>query len=465
MIARICKEPLPVLECTDFDFSAIINKCIRFNPEDRYSSMEDVAVELQRFLNHEAVAAAKPSVFHRFHLWAKRKPSAAALSLLGVILFLAFIFALSIGFIRTNAALKLAEKNAATADATLSDIFSHIERQTPTSSGSELLSRLLPYYQEIAEQRNLSKSQISEANRIVGTAAMRSGDYALAEKAFTRVVESSPNAFAMNQLAEALRRQGKTQSADQISRKVVEKYPNDYEAVCALQVLGEHQKAFERIHTFLKSDPKNPEYRFQYAILLGFHPKDFRSTRIAGVEPNALILLNELTEEYPDRPEYGLALVDLMSRKLYYAKQFKEKDWQELDLVLSLSDQLLGRFPNTPSVVTSVVELRKEYIFWLYRNENQNVGRKETERLQGMLEILFYNPETPDAAKESLLTMQMERLERVAAAKKNDAFGQLAAKIRGELQKYHGIRSKEFQETLTKLTRAVNEENSIPEND
>ena len=452
LIARIIREPLPALTCAEPDLAAIINKCIRFHPAERYAGMDDLAEDLQRFLNHEAVAAANPSPIRRFRLWAKRKPAVAALSLAGIVLLGAFVAALLVGYIRTNAARKLAERNAANANATLSDIFTHIERQTPSAGGSELLARLMPYYQDIAQQRKLPEEQIVNANIMAGTAAMRSGNYQIAESAFHQVVSMQPDASVLNQLAEALKKQGKTAEAQRIFRQITEEYPDSNEAVYAFQAQGEYDKAFALVQKLLESEPKNPEYRFQYALLLGTHPQLFRSARIAGVEPNAVTLLNELAGEYPDRPEYGLALVDLMCRKMQYVRRFREQDWKELDLALALSDRLLGRFPNTPGVVSSVIELRQLYITALRRNGDLSTGRKETERLQGMLEILLHSPETPDAAKESLLTMQFERLELLSARKQSEAFALLTSKIRRELNEYHGAKSEEFQKTLHKLS-------------
>lgn len=454
LITRITQGPLPPLTCAEMDLAAIINKCIAFNPQERYSGMDEVAEDLQHFLNHEPVAAAKPSLIRCFRLWTKRKPAVAVLSLAGIMLSGAFVIALMIGYVRTGAARELAERNAASANAALSDIFAHIERQTPTAGGSELLSRLMPYYQEIAQQSKLPKTQIVNAGIMVGTAAMRSGNYRMAESAFRRVAAMQPNASVLTQLAEALDKQGEKMQADSIFSQVAEQYPDSDEAVYALQSLGEYRKAFELVLKLLQREPENPEYRFQYALLLGRHPQLFRYARIAGVEPNAVTLLNELAGEYPDRPEYGLAMVELMRRKMQYARRFREQDWKELDLALSLSDRLLGRFPNTPGVVTSVVELRQAYITSLRRNGDLSAGRKEAERLQGMLEILFYNPETSDAVKESLLIMQLERLERFADRKQFEASEGLASRIRGELKEYHGVKSKDFHEALERLSAA-----------
>lgn len=202
----------------------------------------------------------------------------------------------------------------------------------------------------------------------------------------------------------------------------------------------------------LQREPKNPEYRFQYALLLGAHPQLFKSVQIVGVEPNAVTLLNELAEEYPNRPEYGLALVNLLKQKIKYVSRFREADRKAQDFALAFSDRLLGRFPNTPGVVTSIVELRLAYIELVRRSGDLRTARKEAERLQGMLEILFYNPETPNVVKESLLTMQLARLEQYAVRKQTEAFEEFATKIQGELKEYHGAKAKEFQETLRRLS-------------
>ncbi len=413
LIKRICREPVPPLKCAEPDLAAIINKCVSFQPADRYKSMEALAEDLRRFLNHEPVAAANSSVFRRWRLWVRRKPTVAALSMLSALLVLAFVVALTVGYIRTASALKLAERNAATANETLSNIFAYIEVRTPTASASALLATLMPYYQEIAKQRNLPVEQVAEANKMIGTTALRSGDDRLAETAFRRLSELCPGAFPLNQLAESLRKQGKTQEADAISRQVVEQYsdsplPADcYEAVRAHLALSEQKQAFEMVKGLLKTDPANPEYRFLYAVILGGNPRLF-TERIPGVEPNAVTLLNRLAGENPNRPEYGLELVDLMNRKLRFARHFTDRDWKDLDIALALSDQLLGRFTNTPRVISAVVQLRNGYIGALRRKGDMIKAGEETERLTGMLEILVHNPETPDTARECLIRLTGE---------------------------------------------------------
>lgn len=216
LVDRITRIPLQPLSCAEEDLAAIINKCIQFNPQDRYASMDAVVEDLQHFLNHEPVVASKSSLIRRFRLWTKRKPAVAMLSFVGIVLLGALIIALTLGYVRTNSARRLAERNAINANATLLDVFSHMEHQIPTSGGSKLLSRLIPYFRDIAQQRKLSEEQIVNANIMVGTVAMRSGNYQIAEKSFRQAASMQPNAAVLTQLAEALRKQGKKTQADSI---------------------------------------------------------------------------------------------------------------------------------------------------------------------------------------------------------------------------------------------------------
>ncbi len=407
LVARITQGPLPPLSCAEPDLAAIINKCIAFRPEDRYPSMDAVVADLQRFLNHNVVSAASTSAWRRFRLWVKRKPAIAALSFLGMGLFVAFLTALGIGYVRVNAARQLAEQNAAHANATLEDIFYHIDRQTPTTGGTELLARLMPYYQAIAQQQKLSPERLAHANQIVGTAAMRSGKYAIAEEAFRSLVAHAPTPAALYQLGEALRLQEKTEEATAIFRQLAEEHPTSTEAIVALQALERYAEAYALLQARLKEDADDPDLRFLYAQLLArTPPPEGRPT----VNAQAIPLLNELVEEVPDRPEYGIALMETMTRKLRQTQRLTDEERSELKLALAASYPLLGRFPNTPGVLDSVVDLHRAYIRHLHRDRKMPTAQKEIERLQGMLEILSHNPEVSADVKELLHALQTETL-------------------------------------------------------
>lgn len=106
LIRRICEAPIPPLNSGDKDFDTIINKCIHFNPQDRYVSMDDMARDLRRYLNHEPILARPVSIPHRFFLWCKRKPGIAFLTLLACLLTFVSFFTFYVGYILLSHALK-----------------------------------------------------------------------------------------------------------------------------------------------------------------------------------------------------------------------------------------------------------------------------------------------------------------------------------------------------------------------
>ena len=211
----------------------------------------------------------------------------------------------------------------------------------------------------------------------------------------------------------------------------------------------ERSRAFRILETLLKDQPNNPEYRFLYAVLLGGNPRLYHSLRIPGVEPNAAKLLAKLAEEHPEQPEYGLALIDLMTRKFRLIRSFQNSG-NAMDDILRLSEKMLGRWPNDPQIVSAVVKLHQRCMDVLRRRGGDKKVRKESERLLAILEILFHNPEISDPVKEELIQIQLRRLEifrRRGAREEADA---LSAVIARELEQYHGPRLKEFRGQLDK---------------
>lgn len=362
LFRRICTAPVPPLSCAEPDLAAIINKCVAYDPRDRYPSMDDLAEDLRRFLDHEPVLAAPTPARRRLALWVRRKPLVAALSAFAAVSALCAVCALAIGYLRTADALRRAERNAALAGAALSGVFRSVENQSPSRRDTQLLSELLPYYGELARRQDMPPDKIAEANRILGTCAFRTGNYALAERAFRHLTTARTTAADRNNLADALRRQGRTDEANAIYREVADGFAastnatDRFESVRALKALAQDDydspdrvRAFQILADLLKESPRDPDYRYQYALILGANPRVFAALRLPGLKPNPTQILSQLADEYPDRPEYGLALVDLVERRLRATRRPRAEDLYDFSNAMERADRLLGRFPSRTS--------------------------------------------------------------------------------------------------------------------
>ena len=459
MLKRVCTGEIEQLSCDEPEFAAIINKCISFDPHDRYADMDEVVSDLQHFLNREPVKAYRSTLLHRFVLWCRRKPVVAALTFVSAGCAAALVISLIVGFIQTRAALKLAEQNAQAADSAISQIFKRISEQPPSRKNAELLNALLPYYRMIAGQRNIPPSKICEAYAVIGECAMRTGSYDVAEAAYRNMMKYRTDAYPVNRLAEVLSKRGKTEDANRLYHQVVEKYEKSkkaedrFETVRALLALSrtqdseERSRAFRILETLLTDQPDNPEYRFLYAVLLGGNPRLYHSLRIPGVEPNAAKLLTELAEEHPEQPEYGLALVELMFRRFRLIRGIRNSR-DEVEEAVKLSEHMLGRWPNDPQIVSAVVKLHSRYIEFLRRNGEDKKIRKEYERLLGILEILFYNPEISDPVKEELIQIQLRRLQMFRKRGASEEIEALSSVIFRELDYYHGPKREDYRKQL-----------------
>lgn len=178
--------------------------------------------------------------------------------------------------------------------------------------------------------------------------------------------------------------------------------------------------------------------------MLSEDPARFRARRLPGVEPNAAALLRGLAAENPDRPDYGLALLTLMERRLRYADSLPETGWDDLSEALALAERLLGRWPNDPRIVSATLRLNARAIALLRGQGEAPLARQASERLFAILELLFHNPEVSDSERERLLDLQLRRLARLRADGRGQAAETLRARIRQELEIYQGPRRDAF---------------------
>ncbi len=411
LFRRICTAPVPPLaaaECADRDLAAIVNKCVSFDPRDRYPSMADLAEDLRRFLAHEPISARPVPTRRRFALWVRRKPLVASLAALSLVCAASAMGALAVGYARTADALRRAERNASLADAAMSGIFRGVESQAPSRRDTQLLAELLPYYGELARRQDMPPAKIAEANRVLGTCAFRTGDYALAEKAFRHLPEDLRTAADRNNLADALRRQGRRVEAAALYRAVADAAAGStnavdrVEAVRALKTLAtddprdpDRARAFELLAGLLRESPHNPDYRYQYALVLGDKPPETANPQLPEIAPNPARILSRLADEYPDRPEYGVALINQIERRLRAARFNSSTERSAFALSMERADRLLARYPNMPDVVSAVIRMRAAYADYLRRVGDPMAATQIQARTSGMIEMLSHSPESP----------------------------------------------------------------------
>ena len=458
---EICKSLPEFPRNAPRGFAAVLKKCLHHDPEKRYRTAAEAAADLNRFLNNEAVSAENPSVFRRTCLWMRRNPIAAAWAAAAGVFLLTAFGALFIGMRETRKALEMTEFNARLADQTLEKIFARISALPSSHENNRLLAELLPYYQQLIRTGKLPEEKITSACRIIAQSAIRSGDYALAESSLRQIIKLRNESAAKNILATVLQKQGRREEADVLCRSVIAQCKNaatpqeKVEAVRAMLALSQPEKeeAFILLEELLAANPDVPEYRFQYALLLGVNPRMYRHKKVPGVEPNALVLLTELVQKFPDNREYSSELLKLALNKLRFARKFRSRYFGEINKTVDLSEKMLGRFPNDPELLTNVMALHTGFIALLRDRGEYIPARKRIERLLSVYEHLFYNPEVSDLAREKLIELQLKRVTELTPA---TGKVKLLEKISKELQLYHGSRLKEFQEKYAVLAGVQN---------
>ena len=406
LLQHIRTQAVPAPAGVDADLAAVVEKSTRRVPADRYHDMEAFAEDLRRWLDHRCVLALRTSPFHRLKLWARRKPAMAALTAAAAVCAVAFVTTLIIGLSRTRSALQLAARNAAVADAALGDVFRHVERTSTSRRGAELLSALLPYYERLAGDSGLQPEKAAEANSVLGVCAFRSGNYALAEQAFRRLIAIHPSAAALNRLAETLRRLNRSDEAMALTQRVADGYADSpdmkerYEAALAFETLGrsskrinDRKRAFEIARTLRTVEPTNPDFRFLYARLLAEYPTLAKSSARPDGGENAYQLLSNLSADYPDRSEYSQALVAAMDRRIRKGQNLHTIDRADVELALDTADRLIGRYPNVPDIVSAVIAFRNSYSTYLQKIGDKKHAFRERLRTSGMLELLSHSDE------------------------------------------------------------------------
>lgn len=379
LIHRICSEPLRELR-GEGELGAIVNKCISFEPADRYASMSELVEDLRRFLNGEPVKARPASILRRYAMWLRRRPAVAALSHLAAMLVFLLFGSILWGYAAENKQRKVAERNAAIADTALKQIFTSMaDRDSgdntlwqPTKADAQLLQQLMPYYEEIAAMAAKGGDMMAEACQTLAIIALQIRDYATAQEYFTRARDnSSPGSVDYirntNGLSSALYAQNKRAEAESLLSALVQMMPQAddvetrLELVRTLQMLSVGNQYTSR----WQPGGKRPS--------AGSTPPPGKERKGHGQRmqylQQAVEMMQQLLQVAPESEVVQMRRVELLS-------QTRKRDWQKMLLgdsadLSQVLDELLLKYPENH-------QFKRAYVQWtLSPHRSGNVASLE----------------------------------------------------------------------------------------
>ncbi len=138
------REPEPLRELNplvDQDLETICLKCLAKEPEKRFSSAQQLAEELERFVNCEPIRARPLGIRDRASRWIRRRPALAALSAAALVLVLMVALGSPLAAWRKNRLLERAELRGYNSDMALAW---QLQAAGDSSRAIELLDRYRP---------------------------------------------------------------------------------------------------------------------------------------------------------------------------------------------------------------------------------------------------------------------------------------------------------------------------------
>lgn len=191
------------------DLETICHKCLQKEPEKRYQTAKELTDELGRFLRGEPILAQPISLAARAWRWCKRNPVVASTSAAAAFGLVLALIAMTVGYVKTSAALAESEESRRQAMAAVDDLFTQVSENTLLNKPGlqplrkELLGRALAYYQRFLEQRSGDprvQDELASAHFRIGliTEATESIDQALplyetARERQERLVKAAPH--------------------------------------------------------------------------------------------------------------------------------------------------------------------------------------------------------------------------------------------------------------------------------
>lgn len=355
-------QPRKINRAIPQDLETIVLKCLACEPTRRYQTAAALAADLRRFLDDKPIHARRTSAVERIWRWCRRNPALAAMSALAAILLVAVAATVVTGSIQSRRAydeastayadakrsLNQAEATSQLAMEALDDIYlqlspERVQVSSEVDPGDDarrlvdqtaqvrasnetalVLENLLVFYDRLAEEvPGDSKVMVQSAiaSRRVGDIRQRLGQLDRAQREYTRAVEKlkaliawpEPDVTILTELARTHNEIGNVRSARLEHRRA---YESHVQALSVLQSVASSAESAGSYHHELA----RTLYFLASKRLGGFAGRRDGSVseNVTSTGPHhykskeyrdqAISILEDLTRENPDVPDYRLLL-------------------------------------------------------------------------------------------------------------------------------------------------------------
>ena len=400
--------------------AAVLRKGLRTDPQDRYQTIGELRDDLRHIERHEPVTAGQTPFFTRIGLFVRRHP------MLAVSAGLLMLFAAAVlhGLFRTEAAMRLAQRNATTANGAIAKVFDQIVKLPPAPENANLLAQLIPYYEQIVANPNIPPSELSDALAKLARTAMHTGDYPLAEQTLRRILTVRDSSAILSQLAYTLFRQGKHEESSALFRKLISRYahgsPQERLDVANAHlhflqenpggdVSSDRQAARQILVDCLAESPENDRALFLYARLL-------QLSHEAPIEPipslptDPLEILDEISSRNPNNGRYWRTFIDCATEWLTRADA-DEVCPDTIVSALDKSDIMLWRFLNQPHSVSSALALKRAFGRWIRLSDLRHRPTRDPTSIVILTRALLNQPGLPEQDQSNLIALTLDAME------------------------------------------------------
>ena len=394
------------------DLESIILKAIALHPQQRYTSAESLAGDLQSFLQNRPITARKTTPWEHIKLWLRRTPLTAILA--GICFILLIMIAITASPKYRQAETKAQEHknpqaNAELALKTMERIFerfgprrtvaapsltkgkSHqIQAQIPngpplSKDTTDVLKELLQFYEHLARQTTIATRQTAQANQRMGDIQQQLGRHQAAIQAYQRSIRIysrlEKNTAHLIQLARLYNSLGhlyhttqnpkQSRQSHQESLKILQTLPQTpatiYEKANAYYCLAQSDKqltqAIHLLEDLISRKPDDPSYpghahllalcyREQYNNIVRRQPQQAEQQLYKAIKILKFLVQNFSVADY----RYDLA--ETYSRFDIRYRISDLKVYHDLfTQALTILEKLVRQFPDIPQYSLSLAHL------------------------------------------------------------------------------------------------------------